>query len=73
MTETLASGYSSESTPPGLSNEYQQDRVWVVFKNLCVRVLWMIVVSALEGLIFSVTRHQVVKVVRLDWNPSKVT
>ena len=30
MTETLAHGYSSESTQPELSNEYQQDRV---FKN----------------------------------------
>ena len=27
MTETLANGYSSESTPQELSNEYQHDRV----------------------------------------------
>ena len=42
MTETLAYGFSSESTQRGLSNEYQHDRVGTVFKNL--------VASALEGL-----------------------
>ena len=50
MTETLASGYSSESTPSELSNEYHQDRVWMVFKNLCALVLWTKVASAVEGL-----------------------
>ena len=50
MTETLANGYSSESTQRELSNEYQHDRVWMVFKNVCVFVLWMKVASALEGL-----------------------
>ena len=49
MTEILASGYSSESAPQEPSNEYQHDRVWVVFKNLCILVLWR-VASALEGL-----------------------
>ena len=38
MTETLANGYSSESTQRELSNEYQHD------------VLWMKVALALEGL-----------------------
>ena len=33
MTETLANGYSSESAPRELSNEYQQDRVWMVFQK----------------------------------------
>ena len=33
-----------------LSNEYQHDRVKMVFKNLCVLVLWTKVPSALEGL-----------------------
>ena len=34
ITETLANGYSSESTPQELSNEYQHDSVWMVIKNL---------------------------------------
>ena len=39
MTETLANGDSSERTQRDLSNEYQHDRVWMVFKNLCVLVI----------------------------------
>ena len=50
MTETLANGYSYESTQRELSNEYQHDRVWIVFKNLCICVLWTKVALALEGL-----------------------
>ena len=50
MTETLANGYSNESTRRELSNEYQHDRVSMVFENICVLVLWMKVASALEGL-----------------------
>ena len=50
MTETLAYGYSFESTQRELSNEYQHDRVQIVFKNLCLLELWMKVASALEGL-----------------------
>ena len=50
MTEPLANGYSSESTQRELSDEYQHDRVKMVFKNLCVLVLWTKVASALEGL-----------------------
>ena len=46
MTETLVYGYSSESTRRALSNEYQHDRVWMVFKNLCVLVLGKKVASA---------------------------
>ena len=49
MTETLANGYSSERTQRELSNEYQHDRVWMVFKNICIFVLWTKVASALEG------------------------
>ena len=38
-------------TPRELSNEYQQDSVWMDFKNLCLLVLWKKVVAlALEGL-----------------------
>ena len=50
MTETLANGYSSESTQRELSNEYQYDRVSTVFRKLCIFVLWMEVASASEGL-----------------------
>ena len=50
ITETLAYGYSSESTQRELSNEYQHDRVLMVFKNLCIIVIWTKVASALEGL-----------------------
>ena len=50
MTETLAPVYSSESGQLELSNEYQHDRVLMGFKNLCVLVLWIKVVLALEGL-----------------------
>ena len=49
MTETLADGYSSESTQQELSNEYQYDRV-EVFKDSFVLVLWTKVALALEGL-----------------------
>ena len=53
MPETLANGYSYESTRRELSNEYQHDRVSMVFKNICALVLWMKEASALEGLTFS--------------------
>ena len=33
ITETLTNGYSFESTQRELSNEYQHDRVWMVFKD----------------------------------------
>ena len=45
--ETWSNGYSSKSTQPELSYEYQQDRVWMVFRNL---VIWRKVAVALEGL-----------------------
>ena len=50
MTETLAHGYSSKSTQRELSNEYQHDRVKMVFKDICIVVLCTKVASALEGL-----------------------
>ena len=50
MTKTRANGYSSESTQCELSNEYQHDRVYMVFKNLCILVFWTNVSSALKGL-----------------------
>ena len=50
MTETLANGYSFESTQRGLFNEYQHDQVSMVFKDVCVLVLWTKLAPALEGL-----------------------
>ena len=50
MTKTLAHEYSSESTQRELSNEYQHDRVYMVFENLCVLLLRTKVALALEGL-----------------------
>ena len=47
MTETLANGYSYESTRRELSNEYKHDRASMVFEKI---VLCMKVASALEGL-----------------------
>ena len=51
MTETLANGYSYESIQRELLNEYQHDRVSMVFENLCVLVLGTKVASAVKGLI----------------------
>ena len=50
MNETLTHGYSYESTQLELSNEYQHDMVWMIFKNRCILVLLMKVASALEWL-----------------------
>ena len=41
---------SSESTQRELSNEYQHDRVLMVFKNLCILVHQRKVALVLEGL-----------------------
>ena len=51
MAETLAHGYSSESTQQELSNEYQHDMFQADFKNLYIIVLWTKVAIVLEGLI----------------------
>ena len=61
MTETLAYGYSYESTQQELSNEYQQNRVQMVFKNLCILVLWTKETSAMEGLTNSLTPTRIAK------------
>ena len=50
MTETLAHGYSSESAQQQLSNEYQHNRVKMVFKKMFILVLLTKVTLALEGL-----------------------
>ena len=49
MVETLARGYSSESIKQELHNEYQHDRVKMVFIIICVLLLWTKVASVLEG------------------------
>ena len=54
MTETMAYGYSSESTQRELSNEYQHDRVWMILNYLCDFVLWTEVASAMEVLIMQI-------------------
>ena len=46
----MAHWYLSEKTQRKLFNEYQHDRVQMVFKNLCFLVLRTKVASALEGL-----------------------
>ena len=50
MIETLAHDYSFEITQRELSNEYHYGRVFMVFKNLCLLVLWTKVALAFEGL-----------------------
>ena len=50
MTETLLHVYSYESTQWELSNEYQLDRVKMVFKKCCILVLLVKVSLASEGL-----------------------
>ena len=48
FTETLANGYSSESTQRELSNEYQHDSVLIVFfKDFDILVLWMKVADSI--------------------------
>ena len=52
MIETLANGYSSDSTQQELSNEYQHDRVKMVFKNLCILVIWTKVALAFDWVLW---------------------
>ena len=50
MTETMTNGYSSDRTQRELSNEYQHDKVKMIFIFFCFFVHWMKVISAAEGL-----------------------
>ena len=50
ITETMANGYSYESTQREQSNNYQHGRVQMVFKKLCVLVLWTKVAQHRKGL-----------------------
>ena len=63
MIETPENGYSSESTQQGLSNEYQHDRVLMVFKNLCVLVLWTKETSALDSLRVVISSYEFLAIV----------
>ena len=56
MTETLANVYSSENTQWMLSNEYQHDRVSMIFKILWFFVPEKKVVLALKGLTLPMLR-----------------
>ena len=38
MSETLANGYSSDSTLQELSNEYHHDLFYIIFINICLLV-----------------------------------
>ena len=46
----MAHGYSSDSSQQELSNEYQHDRVKMIFIILCFFVHWMKVTPVAEGL-----------------------
>ena len=50
ITETLAHGYSSDSTRRKLSNEYLDDLVWMIFIIFCILVHWAKVALVLEDL-----------------------
>ena len=49
MTETVAYGYSTESTQWELSNDYQYYRMEMAFIICCNLVLWTKIVLALKG------------------------
>ena len=53
MMETLAHGYSSESTQQELSNEYQHDRVL----NVCFAAVYVFVMILYINLLMSVTAN----------------
>ena len=56
-TETLSHGYSSESTQHELFNEYQHDKVLMVFENPCVLMLWTKVAENNFGINHYFTLH----------------
>ena len=64
VTETMANGYSSESTQRELSNKYQHDRVKIMSIIFCFLVHWTKVTSAAEGvgLCGSELRNKLVRV-----------
>ena len=50
MTETMANGYSYDSTRRELPNEYHHNRVKMIFAIFCFFVHWTKVTSAAEGI-----------------------
>ena len=59
MTETLAHGYTTDSTQRELSNKYQHDSVKMVFKNI-----WTKVALAVEGSVFQTQTVKVLNYMR---------
>ena len=49
MTEIIANGYSSDSTQQELSNEYQQDRVKMIFIIFCFLYIGRKLTQQLKG------------------------
>ena len=73
MTETLPQGYSFLSTPRELSNEYQHDRVKMVFRNLCNLVLLMkVVASALKGLVCLIVVYTTLQLFQISYTERAV-
>ena len=56
MTETLAHGYSYESTQRELSYEYPHDLVRMIFIMFCIFVHWTKVTSWSEGLKYGIVQ-----------------
>ena len=70
MIESLTHGYLSKSAQRELSNEYQHNRLWMVYKNLYVIVLWTKVASALIWLTNQLsTRHRHIQYSNLNPTP----
>ena len=63
----MAYGYLSERNQQELSNEYQHKRVQMVFKDLCVLLLWMKVAPALKGLRWKSKRDKLSFIRRWLW------
>ena len=59
ITETLANGYSSQSTQHELSNEYQHGSVHIVSKDFCILVSCTKVASAFKELNTKIQENQI--------------
>ena len=56
MTETLENWYSSDRAQQKLSNEYQQERVWMDFKHFSGFISCVKIAAALKGLKISLNQ-----------------
>ena len=61
MTETLANGYSSESTPTGAIQRIPTRQGFDVFKNLCVLVHLITVYSLITGRVKFICLKRLIK------------